>query len=365
MLDLSTDVIEEIFSQLNAFDVEDLLGKLDELDASQSHPRIEVIRRYAYGRLYRGKILIYSNKDKGLHSIHDKTMTVNQFSLKFNIGDEPSGQASTAFGDEILRTSRPRRLDFRFIREPTDYVTFVKDLTTFSNILDSNNKVLNNYLQSVCQADVYINGKAIVVEPTTSFLTSVLKVLISLSNTNPTSHMFCEKLTQLTISSTDIGQYFLKQWGTLFSRFKNVNMLDLSDNLIGQVSGIDNEHVDDILGTHFQWPPQLEVLVLDRNFINRLSAQFINNLPSTIRSIYLNDNALRTVGIDDGDMFHISQLPNLQDLNMRNNNQLVAINGEIFNESDNFKFLRLQRCNITNTRDITVAAFLQNFSLFL
>ncbi|CAH6722050.1 hypothetical protein CLIB1444_08S00716 [[Candida] jaroonii] len=362
MLDLSTDVIVKIFYYLTSLDVEELLGKLDQIDVHHPHPQVKTLRLYAYGRLYQGKIVIYSNKYKGVHSTHDAVMKINDFSQKFNVGTVPSDHPSSALEDEILRSSRPHHIAFNFIREPTDYVTFVKDLTTFSHILDSKDKVLRNYLQSVCQTDVCINGKAIVVEPTTSFLTSVLKVLISLSNTDPSSHIFCEKLTELTIQSTDIGQYFSKQWGTLFSRFKNVKILNLSDNLIG--SGNFSEDGSDIIGSHFQWPPGLIELDLSNNFIDRISSQFIDNLPPTLQILSLNNNSIRSVGIDDEDMFHIFSLPSLRILELCDNNRLVIFNPEVLNNCDaNFEQLRILRCNITNLSDLKVAASQNKFTL--
>lgn len=329
MFQLSTDVIFVIFNYLTIQQTETLINNLKMLVNPRTSAKLEELIICAYQRIYLGGFIVYSNKDDGSASIFDKSITIGEFERQVNL-------PNTFF------KNRPQFIQFVFIRHPTDYHQFVKDLHAFSEMGKSTQPQLVNYLQTVIQYGLYIHGNTVLIESPNSFSVAILKVLICISNDDPSNHLFGSKLTSLTIKSTDIGQYYTHQWCKLFSRFTNVTKLDLSDNAIRQ--NIYQEIPTDILGC-FQWPPKLTHLNLDSNFVAAITDIFLNRLPKTLEELRLADNVLLTVGIDEE--FVISEiLPNLQRLVLDNNTRLTWINPRVFNNATCFQVLSIKHCNL-------------------
>lgn len=362
MLQLPVDIIFRILDNLDIKETEALIQNLVEIanvphDARKQLNELVVL---AYKRIYRGKCIVYSNVDSGLFSSFDKSITLEQFLHKF---EDDSIEADT------FASTRSLSVEFVFVRQPTDYTSFTRDLKCFSEIVEGNqgDTRLSTYLDSILQYGLYINANCVAVESTTSFLVAILKVLISISAQSNSVH---NKLSHVTIKSTDIGQYFMDLWCKLFCRFDNLVSLDLTDNLIKLDESLydftnDNAVSTDTLGRKFQWPPNLRHLNLGLNFLTYISRNFLYNLPKSLELLSLANNMLMTFG---SDLFDIaSELPNLRSLSLDNNNRLVSIEPSIFNNVSKFKLLSAKGCSLPtrNLLQITRLAHSQSFEVVI
>lgn len=378
---LPIDLVFKVLDNLTIVETESFIDNLNQIIHVSDMDRklINEMVIIAYQRIYRGKFTVYSNLDSHNPSSFDKAMKFEEFHRVLNErGGESTNPSGGGDNDTIgptatdpisadsiptpaiqnltFRSTRSRFIEFVFIRQPNDYTQFVSDLNDFSRMIEHKETNLFTYLDAVLQYGLYINGNCIAIEPTTSFLVSILKVLISISSE---SQCLGQKFTRVTIKSTDIGQYYITQWCKLFSRFTNTQYLDLSDNLIKLDDNVyeSSPSVDrDLLGSHFEWPPNLTYLNLNKNFITDISSKFIKNLPDTLKILILSNNWLTTIGQDhsesgpDSNSFNLfTNLPNLNILSLSYNNRLVHINPAIFLTINKcFKTLIIRSCSVSN-----------------
>lgn len=351
---LSVDLIFKILDNLDVVETEELIGRLSDISSNthEAQKQVDELITFAYKRIYRGKCIIYSNVDSGLSSSFDKSITLEQF---LNLFEDSSLEADT------FASTRSQSIEFVFIRQPTDYTNFTRDLNNFSDIVEGNlsDTRLSAYLDSVLQYGLHINANCVAIESTTSFLVAILKVLISISAQSNSVH---HKLSHVTIKSTDIGQYFMDQWSKLFSRFDNLVSLDLSDNLIKLDESLydftnDTRVSTDTLGRTFQWPPNLQRLNLSLNFLTYISKSFLENLPKSLQSLTLSNNMLTKFGSELLDI--ALTLPLLHTLYLDNNNRLIFIDPSVFKNVSNFKLLSIKGCSLPNRNVIQLTQISQ------
>lgn len=277
----------------------------------------------------------------------------------------PSGLPASRASD-VFRSTRPKHIEFVFIRQPNDYRQFVTDLNSFTQMIEAKD---SPYLNQVLQYGLYINGNCVAIEPTTSFLVSILKVLIAISS------QLSHKFTRISIKSTDIGQYYIGQWCQLFSRFTTTQYLDLSDNLI-RLELHHEPDLNDILAT-FEWPPNLVYLNLNKNFISHVSREFLERLPESLEVLILSNNWVGALGLPVPGLglgLALARLPlaltlalaqaplvlgpNLKVLELSYNTALTYINPLVFGQVGKGFRLGLRGCNVgeENMREIGMVA---------
>lgn len=336
----------------------DILDQLPNAYDSQQMTEVKLLINLAYRRLYKGKSLILSDKaSNGNYPGYDNVLTFEKFQQRF--ASKAHQTTSEAIDESVFKQTRPHSLDFKFMRSANDYTTFVGDLYKLNQILELiiEGGEITDYLGLVCQLGFYLDGNTVSIESPTSLLTAILKTLINLVSDGgaPKNSSLSTKFCNITIKSTDIGNYYVAQWGQLLSRFTNVTTLDLSDNIIqldsnNRTQGTDPSMSVDLLANYFTWPPNLKVLSLEKNLISYISKKFIDNLPKSLESLLLANNRLASLGCNDEEQFVIPRdLPNLKMLDISGNYSLIFINTEIFKnvkESGVFVELNARGCNI-------------------
>lgn len=401
---LPLDVIFKVLDNLTINETEQLIDTLNQIHHVTDMDRkfITELVIISYQRIYRGRFTIYSNLDSHNPSRFDKAMTFEDFQNKVlspelhgnkwngnpndrydlndvceyddndNDNDNEANPKQNRMQVEnfTFKHTRSQYVEFVFIRQPNDYRQFVRDLNDFSRMIETKETNLFKYLNSVLQFGLYINGNCVAIEPTTSFLVSILKLLIAISS----EEIFNTKFTRITIKSTDIGHYYITQWCKLFSRFTNTEYLDLSDNLIKldeNAYEFTPSAEQDLLGTNFEFPPNLKYLNLNANFIGYVSRKFIENLPESLEVLILSNNWLTTLGHHQEETFELLQLlPNLKVLSLSYNNRLVYINPEMFQTPESssppsFKTLSVKGCNITSDNLTTLGAVAKRNSFII
>lgn len=415
---LPTDVVFHVLDQLTVAETEQLITNLNAIDHVTDLDRkyLNELVIISYQRIYRGRFTVYSNMDSHNVSRFDKAMGFGDFGAltrpqaesgasateggagtyssnpHSNTGSDfeinrqgadlagqegqtgqvsgsrvsgPSGLPASRASD-VFRSTRPKHIEFVFIRQPNDYRQFVTDLNSFTQMIEAKD---SPYLNQVLQYGLYINGNCVAIEPTTSFLVSILKVLIAISS------QLSHKFTRISIKSTDIGQYYIGQWCQLFSRFTTTQYLDLSDNLI-RLELHHEPDLNDILAT-FEWPPNLVYLNLNKNFISHVSREFLERLPESLEVLILSNNWVGALGLPVpvlGLGLALARLPlaltlalaqaplvlgpNLKVLELSYNTALTYINPLVFARVGKGFRLGLRGCNVgeENMREIGMVA---------
>lgn len=335
----------------------EILNQLN-LDDLQQISQLKLLINLAYQRLYKGKSLILSSKaSSAKYPDYDCILTFEKFQERFT--SKSNQTPGEQIDENVFKQTRPHSLDFKFIRSANDYTGFVGDLYKLNLILELiiDGGEITDYFGLVCQLGFYLDGNTVSIESPTSLLTAILKTLISLVSYGDSSKAssISTKFHTITIKSTDIGNYYVAQWGQLLGRFTNVTTLDLSDNIIRldsnqRTQGTDSTLSIDLLANYFSWPPQLKVLCLEKNLITYISRKFIDNLPKTLEQLLLANNRLASLGCNDSEQFSLARdLPNLKILDLSRNYSLIFINTDIFTnvrEARLFRGLNVRGCHI-------------------
>lgn len=357
----------------------DILSQLPNADYCEQIKEVKLLINLAYRRLYKGKALILSDKSSnGKHPGYDNVLTFEKFQQRFT--SKTHQTTSEAIDESVFKQTRPHSLDFKFMRSANDYTTFVGDLYKLNQMLELiiEGGEITDYLGLVCQLGFYLDGNTVSIESPTSLLTAILKTLINLVSDcgSPKNSSLSTKFCNITIKSTDIGNYYVAQWGQLLSRFTNVTTLDLSDNIIrldsnNRTQGTDPSMSVDLLANYFTWPPNLKVLSLEKNLISYISKKFIDNLPKSLESLLLANNRLASLGCNDEEQFVLPRdLPNLKMLDISGNYSLIFINTDIFRnvkEAGVFSQLNARGCNIeeNNIRQLKLVSEAENIITFV
>ncbi|ODV65173.1 hypothetical protein HYPBUDRAFT_114452 [Hyphopichia burtonii NRRL Y-1933] len=384
--DLPDDILLQIFEQLSPLETNHIIGLLDKilrasLGRSQIRKQIELLITFAYRRLYKGNSLIVSEfSTSEFLDKYDTVFSFESFHDRFT-NSFSKDDIILEIERKVFMETRPQSLDFKLTRSSNDYTKFIGDLKILNQILEqlSGNNEITRYFQYIFQIGFYLDANTLSVESPTSVLTAVLKTLINLVNNktlmkDPLSNRF----QKVTIKSTDIGNYYVDEngWGQLLERFGNATVLNLEDNVIGldsnpRTTTLQRVHYD-LLGNCFNWPPQLKHLSLNHNLITYVLTRFFNNLPKSIESLLLENNKLCSLGCNDNESFNlVKTLPNLQDLNLKNNHLLIFVNIESFKNvkvsKHKFKSLVIRGCNIedVNLRQLKITANEEKFTLVI
>lgn len=319
-------------------------------DQTKGSEAYDTLLEICYKRLYDGKVLVTTDPANQAREDYDSVLSIGEFCQKF----EDTGELES----KVFKTTRPRELQFVFVRNCHDYSQFIEELKAFNYILEKLNVEddITRYIDDTCQISLFIDGNTLMIESPTGILVAVLKTLIlAADGLTLLKDVLVRKFTNITIRSTDIGKHYLPLWGRLLERFSNVATLDLTDNLIALDLIMTNEgHAllkVDLLANEICWPKNLKSLILDKNHISYISSNFISNLPrNTVEHLLLSANSLVTLGQNHGESFNISQeLPKLRSLCLKDNNLLKFINPNIFDNvkiAGQFKLLDVRGCNI-------------------
>ncbi|CCE86618.1 Piso0_005118 [Millerozyma farinosa CBS 7064] len=310
----------------------------------------DTLLEICYKRLYEGRILITTDPANQARVDYDSVLSIGEFCQKF----KDTGELES----KVFKTTRPRELQFVFVRDCHDYSQFIEELKEFNYILEKLNVEddITRYIDETCQISLFIDGNTLMIESPTGILVAVLKTLILAADGQTLlKDVLVRKFTNITIKSTDIGKHYLPLWGRLLERFSNVVTLDLTDNLITSDLILTNEgHTSlkvDSLANEISWPKNLKCLILDKNNLSYISSNFISNLPrNTVEHLSFSANSLVTLGQNHGESFNIPQdLPKLRSLCLKDNNSLRFINSNIFDNvkiAGQFKILDIRGCNI-------------------
>lgn len=377
---LPHEIILEVFFVLSPQETRILINKLKQilghlpptLDTAINN--VKLLINFAFQRLYSGKLLVTSEShDKKDTGNADTVLSIGKFESKF-IDTKENLVENTHF-----RKTRPRTLQFRFVRDANDYSRFVDELYLLSRVfeeLDTRNEI-SEYIGIACQLELYLDGYTIAVESPTTILVAVLRTLASFANPNTMLQktLSC-KFKRITLKSTDIGRYYVSQWGQLLGRFSNATYLNLSDNIISLDSSSRNEGEleikVDLLAKSFVWPSALKELNLDNNLLTYISRNFMKNLPKrTLEKLLICSNKLVSLGQHDLEVFAFKDaLPQLSELKLNYNNNLMFINEHMFENiklTGHFSRLEIKGCNIDehNLQLLKNAAVREDFDLIL
>lgn len=353
---LPWELILRIFKFLSPDETVFLIKQLHECaiwsqgDQTKGIDEYDTLLEICYKRLYEGKILITTDPANQARVDYDSVLSISEFCQKF----KDTGELAS----KIFKTTRPRELQFVFVRGCHDYSQFIEELKEFNYILEKLNVEddITRYIDETCQISLFIDGNTLMIESPTGILVAVLKTLILAADGGTLlKDVLVRKFTNITIKSTDIGNHYLPLWGRLLERFSNVATLDLTDNLITLDLILTNEGQTllkvDLLANEISWPKNLKCLVLDKNNLSYISSNFISNLPrNTVEHLLFSANSLVTLGQNHGESFNIPQdLPRLRSLCLKDNNLLRFINPNIFDNvkiASQFKILDVRGCNI-------------------
>lgn len=376
--ELPHEIIVEIFFMLSPLETQSLISKLHQildslppnLDTAANNVRLLI--RFAFQRLYSGKLLITSDYSfkKGIEEESDAVLSLRNFEDKFLESKE------NEIENTLFKETRPQVLKFRFTRNVNDYSNFVDELYLLNAIFDNLNdrSEITKYIGVACQLELYIDGYTIGVESPTAILVAVLKTLTSLANPDTAlKSSLSSKFKNITIKSTDIGDYYVSRWSQLLGCFKNITYLNLSDNIIKLDSNSTNEgELDikiDLLANDFVWPAALKELNLDNNLLTYISKKFVLKLPNTLENLLICSNKLTSLGQTDSESFNFSELlPQLTTLKLNYNNTLMLVNERMFDKislTGKFRLLELRGCNIDeyNMLLLKTVSVKENFSL--
>ena len=376
--ELPHEIIVEIFFMLTPLETQSLISKLHQildsllpnLDTAANNVRLLI--RFAFQRLYSGKLLITSDYSfkKGIEEESDAVLSLRNFEDKFLESKE------NEIENTLFKETRPQVLKFRFTRNVNDYSNFVDELYSLNAIFDNLNdrSEITKYIGVACQLELYIDGYTIGVESPTAILVAVLKTLTSLANPDTAlKSSLSSKFKNITIKSTDIGDYYVSRWSQLLGCFKNITYLNLSDNIIKLDSNSTNEgELDiriDLLANDFVWPAALKELNLDNNLLTYISKKFVLKLPNTLENLLICSNKLTSLGQTDSECFNFTEfLPQLTTLKLNYNNTLMLVNERMFDKislTGKFRSLELRGCNIDeyNMQLLKAVSLKENFNL--
>lgn len=336
---LSNELILDIFRLLTLDETYVLINNLSFLTTKAPVHQFILL---AYERIYGGTISIYSNLKPHKRARYNWSVQFDQLKEIFT---QSNSMIDDPLEKQIFMNTRPRYMKFIFCRETNDFTKFAEDLNDFTLAVegDTKNDPFSRYLNSVLQCGISIDGSAIFSLLTSSSIVAVLRALIAISNRS-----FCEKVRELNITYAYLGKHFESQWGKLFSRFISVTKLDLTRNMIplDGTNYINGEMpARDILGTCFEWPPNLVHLNLTGNLLTYVSIDFLQSLPKTLETLRLSENQFKEIVV--GDLNGI--LPNLKYLELDSNLQLSFIDPKIFNSSEGkLKLLSISYCRLSH-----------------
>ncbi|KAG7662795.1 uncharacterized protein J8A68_003649 [[Candida] subhashii] len=261
-------------------------------------------------------------------------LTVDSFGERFLIENRENS---------LFRCIRPNYVEFVFTRQVFDYRMFMTNLYTFNELISTEKypRVQEYFATKILQLSFYIDANLMMIENPDSLTTIILKNLLDLSRND----LLVNKVKKMTIRGTDIGNIYVPQWTRLFRRFKSLEYLDISQNLLQN----NHDGCIDVWGIEKRLPDYLQVLHLDWNFFTHISKDMLIQLPQSLKILSLNNNEIEIIEICSiGEL-----LPNLIELDLKHNH-LSFISPEIFSDckGDFVLHLEANKLDPANLEDV-------------
>ncbi|KAK6456478.1 uncharacterized protein RJT20DRAFT_128393 [Scheffersomyces xylosifermentans] len=320
IINLPHEVVVKIFKNLTPGETSSVIDKLKSDDTN--HTRyVDLLIRLLYQRLFNGKLMII-NEEPNQSFEYDTLLTIDSFEERFAVEN---------YENLLFQEIRPNYVEIKFTRQVNDYNNFINNLYKFYNLLSRSDdeedvRLLKYFETKILQLNFYTDGNLVLIENPTSLSTIIIKILINLANNKNLTF----KMMQFTIKSTDVGKLYISQWSQLLKKFVNLEMLDLSNNIICS----DYEESTDVIATSFKLPLKLKTLILDHNVLRYVSRAMIQNLPKTLEVLSLNNNKITRV-----EYFPMAvELPNLRSLRLNFNTRLAHLDPKIFEDHGNKTF---------------------------
>lgn len=359
LVSLPEEITLRMLECLSPSETSGLVASLESL----ASPQCDTLRRCALVRLFRGRTRVHSpeSADGGLC---DAAFSWAQFEQCFDAAPKRAA-ARAAVCAAVFRQTRPRTLEFSFVRSANDYTVFTADLRHFSKVVDELAAAeplrlqLLRYLLAVHRIDVYIDASCDSVDAPLTLAISVLRTLVALATPkNPMRG----RIHTLLVRLTDLGDYYQTHWSRLFGGFGALSRLDLSDNVLRLVTPEGDRWTDLVT-----WPPLLRHLRLDGNLIRDVMPGLVEGLPPLLQTLLVRDNRVVAVGLAGEPIDHgssLCHLPNLRHLDLGSNRHLTYVSPELL-RSASLDTLTLQGCYIdpTNYLQIQAVADRQGFTL--
>lgn len=252
----------------------------------------------------------------------------------YNVSITPSQVLELARDSNFL-ANVPKELDMTFVRDVRDYINFQQNLADLREILKSD--WAPKYLSKVQLLSLKINGRSITTENPTLMPALVLSTLIELTRHSSAN------FRSIRLKSADIGDLLPHKWGKVLGGFVLVQELSLEDNKLRLELVVGHES---LLERYFDWPPQLRVLSLSRNYLQHFRVGAFNKLPQTLEVLDLSQNLLECIGLPYDQTFTlVDKLPKLRILNLSLNSHLVLVDPNLFVGANELE-VSIEGCNV-------------------